>query len=86
MYGFAAFNLSEPLFNTSHISTFCAYKIYCILVLFISLINYIISIIDHTTNQGKGSIKERNESAFAVAIDALTYQSPVTRGAGGSRK
>ena len=47
---------------------------------------YIPFVIDHTTNQGKGSIKERNESAFAVAIDALTYQSPVTRGAGGSRK
>ena len=51
---------------------------------FISLIP--ILYVDHTTNQGKGSIKERNESAFAVAIDALTYQSPVTRGAGGSRK
>jgi hypothetical protein len=28
---------------------------------------------------GKGTIKEKDETAFAVAIDALTYVSPVTR-------
>lgn len=32
---------------------------------------------------GKGKIKERDASAFAVVIEALTYQAPVTRAAGG---
>jgi hypothetical protein len=30
---------------------------------------------------GKGKITERNETTFAQAIEALTYQAPVTRAA-----
>jgi hypothetical protein len=37
--------------------------------------------IDNTSSDGKGEIKERNESRFASAVEALTYQSPVTRAA-----
>lgn len=36
---------------------------------------------DNTVSQGKGEIKVRNESSFAQAVEALTYQSPVTRAA-----
>lgn len=31
------------------------------------------------TSQGKGKVKEKDETAFATAIDALTYQSPIER-------
>eukprot|EP01039_Chlorochromonas_danica_P005520 gene5520-6079_t len=34
---------------------------------------------DGTSNQGKGKIKERDASAFAVVVEALTYQAPITR-------
>jgi len=36
---------------------------------------------DDTTSMGKNQVKEKDETAFSVAIDALTYQSPVTRDA-----
>jgi len=36
---------------------------------------------DDTVSMGKDKIKESDSSAFAVAIEALTYQSPVTRAA-----
>jgi len=41
----------------------------------------IVFITDDTVSMGKGKIKESDSSAFAVAIEALTYQSPVTRAA-----
>lgn len=37
--------------------------------------------IDNTISQGKGEFRERNVTAFANAVEALTYQSPVTRAA-----
>ena len=40
-----------------------------------------VTVIDGVTNVQKGQIKEKKESQFAMAIDALTYQSPVTRSA-----
>ncbi len=40
-----------------------------------------IVVVDDTISQGKGKIKEKDASAFAVAIEALTYQSPVTKAA-----
>jgi hypothetical protein len=36
---------------------------------------------DDTTSQGKGKIRESSDSEFAKAIEALTYQAPVTRAA-----
>ncbi len=36
---------------------------------------------DDTTSQGKGKIKESKDENFAKAIEALTYQAPVTRAA-----
>ncbi len=36
-------------------------------------------LIDDTTSQGKGKIREGDESKFAAAIEALTYQPPITR-------
>jgi hypothetical protein len=35
--------------------------------------------LDDTVSQGKGKVKEGNESSFALAIEALTYQAPITR-------
>ncbi len=37
--------------------------------------------IDNTFSDGKGEIRERNQTNFALAVEALTYQSPVTRAA-----
>jgi len=36
---------------------------------------------DNTAADGKGEFRERNETKFANAVEALTYQSPVTRAA-----
>lgn len=35
--------------------------------------------IDDTTSQGKGKVKESDAEKFATVIEALTYQPPVTR-------
>ncbi len=37
--------------------------------------------VDNTASQGKGKVKEKDASAFAAVIEALTYQAPVTRAA-----
>lgn len=34
---------------------------------------------DETKSQGKGELTEKNEEAFAKAVEALTYVSPVSR-------
>ena len=36
---------------------------------------------DDTTSMGKQTCREKDDSSFSVAIEALTYQSPVTRDA-----
>ena len=36
---------------------------------------------DDTTSMGKQTCREKDETSFSVAIEALTYQSPVTRDA-----
>lgn len=36
--------------------------------------------VDNTSANGKGQIKERNATEFAASIEALTYQAPITRG------
>eukprot|EP01035_Chromulina_nebulosa_P018217 gene18217-23883_t len=36
---------------------------------------------DNTVSQGKGEFREKDTEKFASAVEALTYQSPVTRAA-----
>jgi len=63
----------------------CIYTNIYILLISLSLSFYYHSYyyhVDNTANNGKGTIRERNESAFALAIDALTYTSPVSRSIG----
>ena len=51
-------------------------------ILIISLnLKITLRLIDDTTSMGKQTCREKDETSFEVAIEALTYLSPVTRDA-----
>lgn len=56
----------------------------CPLSIYLTLTDVHISLektTDDTTSMGKQTCREKDDSSFSVAIEALTYQSPVTRDA-----
>ena len=42
---------------------------------------FTVHLTDDTTSMGKQTCREKDETSFEVAIEALTYLSPVTRDA-----